>query len=157
MGRCAVLEGVNIFLNASNRDLVVSSALSKEVWVVDSLSSTGDLFTSHEEVIRVCIVGVLRVDHSIERSSIGRVAVEHIEVSVELLLHDFTKSLLVSSIQVLKRVLLESSFLKKLYTVLEVKADILALELLKRILIIDNGKFLSIPGLKSIEDVNEHF
>lgn len=157
MGRSAVFEGVNIFLNSCNGDAVVGSTLSQEFWVVDSLSTTGNFLTSHEEVVRVSVVGVLRVNHGIERSSIGRISVEHIEVSVELLLHDLTESLFVGSVQILEGVLLKASLSEELDSFFEVEADILALELLERILFIDNCQFFSILSLKTIEDVNEHF
>ena len=52
---------------------------------MDTLGSTSDLFSSHEEIIGVSVSGVLRVKHGVERTSTLRVSVEHVEVSVVFL------------------------------------------------------------------------
>ena len=156
MGRSSILEGIDVILDGCQRDLVNGCTLSQELGVVDTLSTTGDLLTSHEEIIRVCVVRVFRVDHGIEGASIGRVAVEHVEIGVKFLLDNAAEGLLVLSVQVLKGLLLIASLLKKTYTLFKVESNILALELLEWILLIDNGKFLGISALKSVEDMHKH-
>jgi hypothetical protein len=87
MGWCSILEGINVLLDGLNWDLVMLSSLGKELWVMDSLGSTGDLFSSHEEVVGVSVVLIMRVKHGVEGSSIGGIPIEHVEISMILLPH----------------------------------------------------------------------
>lgn len=154
--RAAILECVDVLLDCSNRNLVMGGTLSQELRFVNSLSSRCNLFTSHEEIVAVSVVGVMRVKHSVERTGIGGIAVEHVEVSFELLSHEAAENLFVLSAQILKRILSEAVVSEKLDTLLEVEAHVLALEGLARILIIDNLELLLVALLKSVEDGNEH-
>jgi len=61
---------------------------------VNSLSTGKDLFTSHEEVVRVGEFGVLRIGHGVEGSDLEREFVDNVVISVVLLLDDLSESLL---------------------------------------------------------------
>ena len=143
MGRCAILEGIDIFLNGSDRDLVCGGSLSKELGVMNSLSSRSDLLTTHEEVVRVSVVRVAWVNHSVEGTCIDRVPIKHVKVGLELFAHELAEDLLVLCVEILKRVLNIAVLRKKLHAVFEVESDILAEEGFERILIANDLEFLS--------------
>ena len=156
MGRCAVLEGIDVVLNGRDGNLVCGGSLSKELRVVDTLGSRGDLLTTHEEVVRVCVVRVDGVNHSVEGTSIDWVAVKHVEVGLELIADELSKDLLVLGVEILKGVLDIAVLRKKLYAVFEAESDILAEEGLERILIADNLEFLRESLFKTLKNVNKH-
>ena len=89
-----IAERLDIVLNRLNRDVVGLCTLSKHNWIMNTLGTRGDLLTTHEEIVRVGVIGVVGVEHRVEGTSVDRVAVEHIEVSIIALLDDATKSLL---------------------------------------------------------------
>lgn len=72
---------------------------------MDTLCTTGDFLTSHEEIVGVGVVGVVRVEHGVEWTSIRGITVEHVKVSVVFFTDKSSKLLLVLSVQVLKWVL----------------------------------------------------
>ena len=72
---------------------------------MDTLCTTGDFLTSHEEIVRVGVVGVVGVEHGVEWTSIRGITVEHVKVSVVFFTDKSSKLLLVLSVQVLKWVL----------------------------------------------------
>jgi hypothetical protein len=82
-----VLEGVNVVLDGVDWDFKMLGSLDEHLWDVDSLSSRSDLLTSHEEIVRVGVVGVSWVQHCIEWTGIGWVSIEHVEISLVFLLH----------------------------------------------------------------------
>jgi hypothetical protein len=156
VGRCTILEGIDVILNGRDRDLVCGGSLCKELGVVNTLSSRSDLLTTHEEVVRVCVIRVARVNHGVEGTSIDWVSVKHVEVGLELFADELAKDLLVLGVEILKRVLGIAVLSKKLYTLFEAESDILAEEGLERILIADDLEFLSKSLVKTLENVNKH-
>ena len=78
-----------------------NSSFLEEFWFMDSLGSTGNFLSSHEEIIGVSVVGVDRVKHSVEWPCIGGVPVQHIEVSIVLVSDNLAKSFLIFSVQIL--------------------------------------------------------
>ena len=54
---------------------VMFGAFDQEIWIVDTLSSGQDFFSSHEHVVRVGVLGVVRVRHRVERTNGKRVFV----------------------------------------------------------------------------------
>lgn len=72
---------------------------------MDTLCTTGDFLTSHEEIVGVGVVGVVGVEHGVEWTSIRGITVEHVKVSVVFVTDKSSKLLLVLSVQVLKWVL----------------------------------------------------
>ena len=125
---------------------------------MNSLSSRYNLLTSHEEIIRVSVVRVSRVEHGIEWSDSSWVTVKHVEISIILLSDKFSKSFFTFSAEVIKFTLLDSCCLKHLDSFFEVKLDnwLHTFEVLEWILCIDCGKLLLESGRKSLEDVAEH-
>lgn len=89
-----IFKGIDVVLDGVNWDLPELGSLDKHFWIVDSLGTTCDFFTSHEEIVGVSIVRVSWVQHSVEWSNGSWVTVEHIEISVVFLLHKFTESFL---------------------------------------------------------------
>ena len=98
MRRSSVLEGINILLDGVHRDIVGCCSLSQECRVMDSLSAGGNLLASHEEVVAVSVVGVIRVQHSVEWTSIGWISIEHVEVSIVLFTNNSAKLLLIEGV-----------------------------------------------------------
>ena len=115
-----ILEGFDVVLDCLNGDAKRFSSFSQHDWVVDSLGSARDFFSAHEEVIRVCVVGVGRVNHSVERSRIDRVPIQHVKVSVVLISDQSAKSFLCLGRKILKRLLLNASFMQHSDSFLEV-------------------------------------
>jgi hypothetical protein len=68
MRRSTQPESVQVALHRSRVDSDTLHSLLQENWVVNSLSSRQNLFTSHEEVVRVGEVRVCRVGHGVEGS-----------------------------------------------------------------------------------------
>ena len=105
MGRGTILEGIDVLLNGVEGDLVYGGSLCKELGVVNTLSSRGDFLTTHEEVVRVCVIRIAGVNHSVEWTSIDRVPVEHVEIGLVLFADELTEDLLVLGIEILKGIL----------------------------------------------------
>jgi len=95
MGRSTVSEGINVVLQGVKRNSMNLGSFSKEFGIVDPLCTTRDFLASHKEVVGVRVIGVARVNHRIEGSSIYGVSVKHVKVGVVLLSDQLTKSLLV--------------------------------------------------------------
>jgi len=91
---CTIFECLNIVLDGVNWDIEMFSSLCEHHWVMDTLSSRSDLFSSHEKVIGVGVVWIMRVKHGVEWSSIGWISVQHVEISVILLSYESSKSFL---------------------------------------------------------------
>ena len=140
MSRCSILESIDVILNGRDRDAEGLSSLGKHLRVMHSLGTTGDLLSAHEEVIGVCIVGIIGVDHGVEGTCIDWVAVKHIEISVIFVFDETTEGFLGLSAQVLQGILLYSSLGEHGNTLLEAELEdwVGNLELLERILIIDD-------------------
>ena len=156
MRRSSVLEGIDIFLDGVDRNFVSGGSLGQELGLVNTLGSRCNFLTTHEKVVGVSVVRVMRVNHCIEWTSIYGIAVKHIEISLVLFTNESTKSLLVLSAKVLKRILDKAVVSKELNTLLKAKSDILAKEGLERILIIDNFEFFSKSLVKSLENMHKH-
>jgi hypothetical protein len=90
VGERSILEGVDVVAQGIDGDAHVLDALLKEDGAVYSLSPTGDLLSTHEEIIAASIPGIVLTGHGIEGTSIIGVAMKHIEVSVILLSDDST-------------------------------------------------------------------
>lgn len=90
MGRSSILERINIFLDSVRRNVMGKGSFLEEFWFVDSLSTTSNLLTSHEEIIRVSIVRVVWVKHGVERSGICGISIQHKEVGIILFSNNST-------------------------------------------------------------------
>lgn len=123
---------------------------------MNTLCTTRNFLTSHEEVVGVGVVRVVGVEHRIEWTGICGIAVEHVEVSVIFFTDKSSKLLLVLSIQILKWVLNVSVVSKQLDSFLEVEADVFALELLIWILVSHYLELFRIACFQPIEDVHKH-
>lgn len=158
MGRCSVLKGIDVVLNAFFRDIVRLGSLCQHLGVVDSLSSTGDLLASHEEIVGKGVVGVLRVDHGVEGTSGHGVSVKHVEIGVVLFSHNPSKGLLSLRAQVFEGILFVPSLLEHLTACFEVKLDnrVGTFELLEGVLVVNDGKFLGMSLLEVLGQVNDH-
>lgn len=89
--RSTILESVDVVLDCLNWDAHLGCTFSKEHGIVDTLSSRCNFLASHEEVIRVCVVAVMRIDHSVEWTGVFGVAVKHVEISIIFLPHNFSE------------------------------------------------------------------
>lgn len=158
MGGSTVLERIDVVLDGLDGDALGRGSLGEHDRVVHSLSSRGDLLSAHEEIVRVGVVLVMRVKHGVEGASIDGVAVKHVEVSIVLLPDEATESLLGLSGQVLKRVLIVASFLQHGDSFLEVHFEnwVANLELLERILLVDDGELATKSGLEVLNHVDHH-
>lgn len=75
MGWGTILECINIVLNGFYWNIMCLCSFSKEFWVMDSLGTTGDFLTSHEEIVGVSVVGVVGVEHCVEWSCVCGVSI----------------------------------------------------------------------------------
>lgn len=96
------------------------------------------------------------VDHSVEGTGVFGVAVKHVEISVVFLSHNFSESFFCFSGEVLKRFLLDSSLVQQFDAILEVYLNdgVSALEVLERVLVVNDAKLTSVPILHILE--HEH-
>ena len=91
---CTVLERVDVVLDGLDWDFKKLGARGEHIRVVNTLSTTSNLFAPHKEVVRVRVVGVVWVQHSVEWADCGWIPIKHIKVSVILFLDKFSKCLL---------------------------------------------------------------
>ena len=77
-----VFHGLEVVVDGLGVNSLLNCSLFQENWVVNTLSTWQDFLTSHEEVIRAGKSGVILTEHSVERSGVDRVSVQHVEVSV---------------------------------------------------------------------------
>jgi len=92
--RASEPESINVRLHVFGVDSTLLHPSFEQRSVVNSLSTGKDLFTSHEEVVRVGEFGVLRIGHGVEGSDLEREFVDNVVISVVLLLDDLSESLL---------------------------------------------------------------
>ena len=154
----AVLEGVDVVLQGLHRDLEELCTLRKHVRIVNTLGSRCYLLATHEEIVGVGIVRIMRVKHCVEWSRVRWVPIEHVEVRVVLVSHQLAELLLGLARQVFKWLLLDSCLLQHLDALLEVQPDyrLFALERLKWVLLADDFQLLRVSLLKILENVAEH-
>lgn len=81
----SVFETVNIIFNSFWINSFSNSSLSKDNWVMNSLSATQNFLSSHEEIIRASESWVIFANSCIERSSFNRISVKHIKISIVFL------------------------------------------------------------------------
>jgi len=153
-----VLEGLNIVGDSMNWDFKMLGSLCEHFWVMNSLGSSGNLFSSHEEIVRVGVVWISWVQHGIEWSSIGWISVEHVEISFILILDEFTQHFFISSIQVLKRLLSNSCILEHLDTLFEAELNNwgLALEIFEWVLLLYGIKLWLVSLFETLEEEGQH-
>lgn len=84
---CAVLEAFDVVGDGGGVDSLVDCTLAEHVRVMDALGTGKDLLTSHEEVVGTGVVGVVLAEHCVERTSSCWIAMQHVEVSIVLVLH----------------------------------------------------------------------
>lgn len=88
----SVFEGVNVVLNSGNWDSKEVGSFNKHFCVVNSLSSTCNFFTSHEEIVRVSVIRIFWVKHGVEWSHCCWIAIEHVEISLVFFFDDSSQS-----------------------------------------------------------------
>ena len=101
MIRCTILKRIDVVFDLLDGDTQPSGPLSQHGWVMNSLCTTSNFLTTHEEIVRIRVVGISWGNHSVEGSSIDWIAVQHVEISVVLFLDETSKSLLSISAQIL--------------------------------------------------------
>jgi len=150
-------EGINVVLDCSGIDIMSLATLDQKVGVVDTLSSRQDLLTTHEEIVRVRVLGVLGVGHSVEGTDLERELVQHEEVSVVLGLDQLAELLLDLGRQVIIITHLHSVLTQQCNGILVLQAKSLwqELELFKGVLTVDNLEIGSVLGLQSSEDMHK--
>lgn len=132
MRRTSLAESVEVVLEALlvRVNTLVEHRSLQLLDVVDTLSSRHDLFTAHEEVVRVGELRVLRVGLGVEWSQGHGKLVEDEEVGVVLLPDDLTQLLLHGCRQVVLEPFLlrnvHASFLQQVDTIHVVKSQSLA-------------------------------
>ena len=89
MWRAAISEAVDVVLGTRavgvDRGVVFAHLLGQQLRLVDTLSTRADLLATHEEIVRVRELGVMRGRHCVGRADVDRELVEDIEVGVVLL------------------------------------------------------------------------
>lgn len=141
MAGSAVFKGFNVVFNCARRNAHFFSAAGKHFRVVDTVSTTGNFFSAHEEVVRVCVSLILGVQHSVEGAGGFRIAIKHVKVSVVLFFDDCSECALCLSAQIFEGVLLAaSSSVEHLDSIAIVKLDnrIGALKFFEGILLVDD-------------------
>jgi hypothetical protein len=91
------VESINVTLHARWLNTTLLHPLDQELGVVDSLSAGQDLFTSHEEIVRVGQGRVGGVGHGVEGSDGKGELVEDVVVGAVLFLDQSTEPSLVLS------------------------------------------------------------
>ena len=154
--RGTVLKCINVVFDLLDRDAHGLGPLSKHCWVMNTLCSTRDFFTTHEKVVRVCVVGVSWVNHGIEGPSVDRIPVQHVEVSVVLCPHQGAKCFLRRRRQVFKWLLLNSCLMQHGNALPEADSCtwVRDLEILKRILFINRSQLACISRLDVLDHVD---
>lgn len=96
------------------------------------------------------------VDHSVEGTGVFGIAVKHVKISIVFFSHNFSESFFCFSGEILKRFLLDSSLVQQFYAILEAYLNdwVSALEVLERVLVVNDAKFTRVPGLHILE--HEH-
>jgi len=82
--RRSVPEAVNVALDVLNVNFMLFCTLNQEGWVVDTLGTRQDFFSSHEHVIGVGPFLVMGVRHGVEGSHLQGKLVKDEEVCVIL-------------------------------------------------------------------------
>lgn len=102
VGRAALAESIQVVLKALlvGVDALGAHRLHQLVDVVNTLGTGHDLFTTHEEVIRVGEAGILGVGLGVEGAHGHGELVQDVEISVVLLANDLAKLLLHSRAEV---------------------------------------------------------
>lgn len=142
-------------------------SLCEHFRVVDTLGSGGDLLSTHEKVVRVCVVLVIGVKHRVEGTGTFGEAVQHVEVSVVLLSHKPTQGTLSLGRQILKRCLVSiSCTMEQFNSLFEVNFDARGSteEFLKWVLVRNDSQLPSTLCLQAVENIRhelsnqvEHF
>ena len=91
MGGSTVLERIDVVLDGLDGDALGRGSLGEHDRVVHSLSSRGDLLSTHEEIVRVAVVRIVWVQHGVEGSDGGGVSIEHVEIGIMLILDDLAE------------------------------------------------------------------
>ena len=78
----SISETFDVVLDSCRVDSLENSSFLEQLWFMNPLSSRKDLFSSHEEVKRAGIVGIVVAGHGIEWSGGLRVTMEHVEISI---------------------------------------------------------------------------
>jgi len=158
MGWSTVLESIDVVLNCVDWDIPEFGSFNQHFWVVDSLSSTGDFFTSHEEIVRVCVIWIVWVQHGVEWSDRRWITIEHVEISTVLLFDNCTKSSLSFGRKIVQCSLFITSFLKQLDTISEMELDNWSFtnERLKWVLGTDDFQLLCVSFFNTFEKIGEH-
>ena len=93
-------HGVNVVLEENGVKSTFDDSLSKRCGVVVSLSTRSDFLTSHEEIIRQCIVRIVVAFHRVEGSCGYWVPVHHVEISVVFLFDEGSEFFLSDSVDI---------------------------------------------------------
>jgi len=78
----SVFEAVNVVFNSFRVNSLGNGSFSEDDWVVDSLGTTEDFFSSHEEIVWASKSWVIFADGRVEWSGFNWVSVKHVEVSI---------------------------------------------------------------------------
>jgi hypothetical protein len=89
MWRAAISEALDVVLGTGavgvDRGVVFAHLLSQQLRLVDTLGARADLLATHEEIVRVRELRVMRRRHCVSRADVDRELVEDVEVGVVLL------------------------------------------------------------------------
>lgn len=82
MGEGSISKAVNIVFDCARVNFTLDGSLFKNFRVMDSLSTTQNFLTSHEEIVGTGVSRVIVADGSVERTSADWVAMEHVEIGI---------------------------------------------------------------------------
>ena len=88
MIRSTILKRLDVVFDLLDRNAQPLGSLSQHSWVMDTLCATSYFLTAHEEIVRIRVLGIIWVNHSVEGASIDWISVQHEEISVILLLDE---------------------------------------------------------------------
>lgn len=159
VGVSTVFERFDVIFNGIDLNAAFSSSLGQEFRIVNSLSTTGNFFTSHEEIVRVGVSGVILAGHGVERSGGDGVSVENVEIGVVLLLDEVTQLSFSDGIEIFHSGPFDAIFLQKVNTFLEGELNDGSLELegVEGILDVDGFQFFGESGFQTAENVGKEF
>mmetsp|Transcript_16109 Transcript_16109/g.40392 ORF Transcript_16109/g.40392 Transcript_16109/m.40392 type:complete len:599 (+) Transcript_16109:180-1976(+) len=155
--RAAVLERVDVGLDAVERDSPPGGALREKLGVVDTLRARDDLLTADEDVKGVGVVVVVGAGHGVEGADGQGVAVQEVKVGLVLLLHQLAQGALHLRVEVIVRANLVAGICQHLDALRKGELQGLAqvLQRLEGVLLPDDLQLLAKALVEAVEHVHK--
>jgi len=153
-----VAEAFDVIFNSHWVNAAFHGTFLQHLRIMDSLSTRGDFFTTHEEVIRTSEIRVIRGRHGVERTGVLGITMQEIEVRVVFFTDDLTQFALDFRREILVHVLFHAVFFQKTAAFFEGETGHrgLVFERLERVLLVDLSQFIGETFVEFCKDVHEH-